>query len=164
MKIIGRITSLFGPTRVVLQQKEVRIPRIGVPVESSRGVSRHIDVVWGVHRHSPPQVTWRGSQLLGPRYCEPTWSLILTAQRVARRILYPCGHPNFVSCITGDEAEIWEDPAGIYVSGWVWWRLNSLRKMKEEIVRPTESHLKLKLPFVNDCYGLWWLIDSFMDT
>ena len=38
--------------RVVLNQKDIRFPRIGVPVESSVGVSRHIDVSRGVHRHS----------------------------------------------------------------------------------------------------------------
>ena len=38
--------------RVILHQKDIRFPRIGVPVESSVGVSRHIDVSRGVHRHS----------------------------------------------------------------------------------------------------------------
>ena len=50
--IIGRVTSLFGPTRVVLHKKEVNTPRVGVPVQSSTGLSRHVDVVRGVHRHS----------------------------------------------------------------------------------------------------------------
>ena len=31
--------------RVVLHKKEVRTPRTGVPIQSSNGVSRHVDVV-----------------------------------------------------------------------------------------------------------------------
>ena len=45
-----------------------RPPRVGVPVESSLGGSRHIDVVRGVHRHSSPFLNCRGSQLLRPLF------------------------------------------------------------------------------------------------
>ena len=37
-------SQLFGSTGVVLHKKDVIIPRVGVPVKSSIGVSRHIDV------------------------------------------------------------------------------------------------------------------------
>jgi len=43
-----------------------QIPRVGVPVESSFCVSRHVDVVGGVPCHSVPKFICRGSQLFRP--------------------------------------------------------------------------------------------------
>ncbi len=52
----------------VLHQKDVKTPRTGVPVQSSIGSSRHVDVVRRVHRYSSPIFIYIGSQLLSPLF------------------------------------------------------------------------------------------------
>ena len=61
--------SVSTSHRVVFNQKDILFPRIGVPVESSESVSRHIDVSLGVQRYSIRIVIRIATKLSGPLFC-----------------------------------------------------------------------------------------------